>query len=339
MRLIPALLPGMPPRLTPQSLVVTVLLLAAPAWADIDIEGVVEVGAEADATSSGESYQQAKLKLRTEKKNDFRAFLRLEGESDEQGVRMEDAYIRRYLKNEKRLDVGLSKKRLGLEYYTDEDRRRTINRTLAYRRLEEFAYVGREMNIRLNKEEAEKGDWDYSASLGYSESNDTHLLGAVRIPYGEGWYLGSSLLLQLDRTDDARQFAWAHILSLQLDAGAHYLETETFVGLDPFNSHFEDFYGDGRNIYFAAGKALYAYRWDLEEGQALQPVAALTWLSHDLKTPRYATFSALAGVNYHFAEDFSLMLNLELVGVNSRLDLDKRTYNDSEATIAAKYFF
>ncbi len=305
----------------------------------LEIEGVIEVGGEATLTDRGETYQELKLKLKSAKKQQYRAYVRLEGESDENAIRMQEVFVRRYFQQD-RLDFGLSKKRLGREYHIDEDLRPTIRRTLVYRRLEEFAYVGRELSLRLFREEAEKGDQDFSLSLGYSESNDAHIIGHVRVPLGSSaWHLGSSLLLQLDRTDDAKQFAWLHVLSLDWQGEGQSFDTETFLGLDPYNSHFESLYGSGRKVHFGAMKSLWAKKWNFAEGLAGELVMSASALMYDLQEPGYLSYSLLSGWNQFFSKDFQLMLQCEAIANNSRLEHGRFTFNDSNVVLAAKYFF
>lgn len=305
----------------------------------LEIEGVIEVGGEATLTDRGETYQELKLKLKSPKRQQYRAYVRLEGESDENSVRMQEVFVRRYFQ-EDRLDFGLAKKRLGREYHLDEDLRPTIRRTLVYRRLEEFAYVGRELSLRLFREEAENGDKDFSLSLGYSESNDAHVIGHVRYPIGtSAWQLGTSLLMQLDRTDDAKQFAWLHVLSIDWQGEGQSFDTEAFLGLDPYNSHFESLYGSGRKVHFAAMKSLWAKKWNFAEGLAGELVMSASALLYDLKEPGFVSYSALTGWNQSFSNDFQLMLQVEAIANNSRLEHGRFTFNDSNLMLAAKYFF
>ena len=62
-------------------------------------------------------------------------------------------------------------------------------------------------------------------------------------------------------------------------------------------------------------------------------------VGHELRTPRYNSVQALVGTNYHFFEGFRFAVNIELIGTNSKIDLETRNYDDSNIRFETKLKF
>lgn len=307
----------------------------------VKIEGRVSVGFESEEFRNGRSYYDAEIEFETKRKQGTRAVTSFRAKSKDTAVVLEDAYIDHKIEDGESLYVGQTKKRLGLEYHKKDSERLTIERSPVYQKLEEFAFVGREMTIRWEQEpDLKAGERGYQASVGYSESIDANVILHTEQPFSGGDFsAGAWLLLQSDRIDAGRQLVYATILSLWTNLDDHRFQFELVGGKDPFMSEYERAFGDGKPVHFAAAKAQYGLGIKTAADNLLEPLVQTSVVTHDLETPGYNTIQLLIGFNYWMSDALRVAFNIEGIGTNSPLDLKTRAYNDSNARIEATYYF
>ncbi len=304
----------------------------------LKFEGRVSIGAKAEEFKNGESYYDAKLEFETKRRAGTRAVASFVGKSKNTNVVVEDTYLDHKFSDNDQVLFGQTKKRLGTEYMEADAERLTIQRSPIYRKLEEFAYVGREITARY--EHPASGDnLGYAFTLGYAESLDLNTTVQVTKPLGDHWYAGTWLLLQSDRIDAGRQIVYNQFLSLWTQQEAHRWQAELVYGKDPYESEFNKTFGDNRAVHYAGLKTQYGYRISTGKDDSFEPLIQLSAIAHDLKSPAYNTFQALVGCNWYLDPALRIALNIEGLGTNSKLDHDDREYKASNGRIEATYYF
>jgi hypothetical protein len=310
---------------------------------DVDLSGRLESGVELKELKHGESETKGKLKAKTERKAKARLVLEVDMSSLDKELELQEAYIDQRLGDKedgRSLEIGLGEKTLGLEYDLGDDDRLPIKRTLLYRKLETFAYVGHETTVRYRSEAAPHSrDVDLMLSLGYAESLDVDTILGLKQEFAPDWYWGTWAMVQSDKISSGRQMVWAFIGSLLWMESANRLELELASGQDPFESEFQKTFGDGKSRYFASAKALYGYFFDFGGDSGLQPYVSATTYRYDVELPRYDAVETLVGVNYKITKALQVDASVDVVGTNSKAEPSERTYNDSFANVEAKYVF
>lgn len=291
-------------------------------------EGRLSAGGAVTEFKNGESFYDMQIELASKRRQGHRAKLVLAGENDEPGVWIKEAFIDHKFANGEKLLFGQAKKRLGREYEDSHRERLTVKRSPLYRKLEEFAFVGHELSLRYFQDEA------WSISAGYSESIDADVILSLQ---GNGY--GTWLLAQSDRIDQGRQVVYAIMTSAWYRDGRLRAEAELAYGKDPFASEFEKAFGSGDSVHFAAFKAQSGYSIGLNHGDSLEPVVQSTYILHDDRTPKWTTLQLLIGLNYLIDKVLRISLDIEGLGSNSKLDLKRRAYDESNMHLEATYYF
>lgn len=307
-------------------------LLAA---GEIKFEGEVSSGVEIVEFKNGQSKTEAELKLETERTDGLKAALEFEVSNSDKDVRLEEIYIDKKMESGSKVILGVTKKILGLEYERSNKKRLPISRTLIYRKLETFAFVGKETTIRYESDTT--GETLFTVSAGYAASLDYNLMGLVKTDIGQNLSLLWTGLVQSDKITNGRQMVWATTFSLLLDSDSHLMEAELVGGQDPFESDFEKTFGEGRKVIFAGVKLLYGLK--LGDQGRYQPFVSYSNVRHDLDFIRYYSDEYLVGLEYKATKMFSVAGNLNLVSTNSRIDHDRRYWNDSSVALNAKLRF
>lgn len=320
-------------------------LISSLAFGDggVKYEGRLDAGFKSQGSRNGASDLDAKIKIKSKREEGTQAVIQLRGTYEERSAFLQEGYIDHKFDDDSRLEFGLNKKRFGVEYELSEDEHPLLKRSILYRKLETFGYVGRELIVRYAGATDENGDdAPFTLSAGYSESLDTHISGHYQWNLGgDGVKLGTWGLVQNDRIDANYQVGWIHGWALWERQERQHWEFEVMGGTDPFETEFEKTFGDKKKILFYGLKGMLARR--LGEGslqdRCWEPLVLVSVAVHDSRQPDYNSIQGLLGVNYHFHKDFMLGLQLEAVGTNSQLNKKKRTYDDSRSVFLARFFF
>lgn len=328
----------------PASLSLLILLTGhaheAKSQAKTSISGWVRVGTDYVYNDRfRESFYQAKVQFNVKVKGDLEAQIDVRGESDTHTMELREAIITADLGKAKGLDFGQGKKRFGLEFQKSKENLLTVERTLIYRRLEPFGFVGRDLNFRYYRN-ARPGDrrTGISFNLGYSEDHNTTLIGHwTRLRTLGSFALGASGLVQLDKIDGGSQTVWGFGAELIRDANAHHVEIETVVGQDPFQSEFEKLFG-GENVYFFGGKFLYGHRFKISGRliKAFEPVIVGSVWTPNIDVFELNTYELLAGINFYLAPELRVGLNGDLLLTRASTISNERTYAGSNVIVQAQ---
>jgi hypothetical protein len=308
-----------------------------------EFSGRVTTGFRVKELKHGEAETKGRVELETDRREKAKIEIEAEASSVDKKITLIEAYIDQKLGGDARLIVGYDKKLLGLEYELGDDERLPIYRTLIYRKLETFAYVGRESTVRYEQRvEPHSGDVAWTVSAGYGESLDADVMASVRREVARDWTIGAWTLLQSDKINRARQVVWATMLSTIYMPGDERFEAELAAGQDPFESEFQKTFGDGKNRYYGGWRLLYGQRLGAAPGAAegyWEPFAGLSGVRHDMSLPHFNTAELLLGVNYRFTKALVLGVDVNLVATQSKIDRDERTFNDSGGALELKYVF
>jgi hypothetical protein len=299
----------------------------------VKVEGEVKTGVEVLEFKNGKAVTEAQLKIETKRVDSVKAKIELEMDNLDRVVEMEEVFLDKKFSDEQKLVIGLTKKIIGLEYERSDNERMPLSRTLVYRKLETFAFVGRETTVRYISEDENKKAKFFKASLGYADSLDYNISSIFSLPVGGDLSVLWSGLVQSDKINKGRQLAWATAFSALYDSETMLLEAELFAGIDPYESEFEKAFGSGRTVHFGAAKFLAGMRLGGES--QYEPFLGYSNVRHDVEYVRYYSAEYLAGLNYYINKAFTLAANMSLVATNSRFDYSKFTWNDSSVEFSA----
>ncbi|MGH7599413.1 MAG: hypothetical protein ACREOI_23920 [bacterium] len=327
------------------AIIAALLLLASYAppacsQAKTTISGWVRVGTDYVYNDRfRESFYQAKVQFNVKVSGDLEAQIDVRGESDTHTMELREAILSADLGKAKGLDFGHGKKRFGLEFQKSKEHLLTAERTLIYRRLEPFGFVGRDVNFRYyrNARPADRRT-GISFNLGYSEDHNTTLIGHwTRLRTLGSFALGASGLLQLDKIDGGSQTVWGFGAELLRDADAHHVEIETIIGQDPFQSEFEKRLG-GENVYFFGGKFLYGHRFKTSRRllKAFEPVIVGSVWTPNIDAFELNTLELLAGMNFYLAPELRIALNGDLLLTRASTISNERSSAGSNVILQAQ---
>lgn len=298
------------------------------------IEGFIRSVVEAGPSES-ENFHEGRMTLLTPRKKGFRAELEFEVKTKEDTMEVLEVVLDKKLEDQLRWEFGYTQKRMGVEYEENRLERFVINRSLIYRRLEAFNYVGRESIFRVRRDSGDFSDWSLSAgvsesqngSLIYNWQNDLEFINAR---YGF-WLFGGS-----DKTDKKAQPVYAMTNSLWHRSSEGNWQLEWVAGLDPQQTEFELVYGDKEKVYFTGLHGLVDRQLWSDGDSSLRWQAASTVLLHDHRQSDYNSIGGMLGLRYLLG-DLRLSLNAEIIGTNTPLKPEKRTYDESNFGIELLY--
>ena len=135
-----------------------------------------------------------------------RVVVKLEARYFRDDVALEDAYVDHKVSDRLRLQLGVNKKRFGMEYEQSRRERLTPERSFFYRKLEELGIVGRQLNLRLLTEPIDGLLVDVTA--GTSGSRDGNALVRVARQHDSFGY-GYWGLFEQRRVDKHYITVWA----------------------------------------------------------------------------------------------------------------------------------
>jgi hypothetical protein len=279
-----------------------------------------------------ENFYRGKIQLNVDVDKNLEAQLDIRGESDTHEMELREAFLTVDLGKIKGLDIGQSKKQFGIEYQKSKEKLLTVERTLIYRYLEPFGFVGRDLNFRYyRKARSDVRRGGIAIGLGYSEDHNVTVVGhSTRLNTLGSFALGASALVQLDKISGGSQTVWALGGELLRDTEKHHVEIEAMIGQDPFESEFEKSFGDGKNVYFAGGKFLYGHYFSKSR---LEPVLVSSLLVPDLEAFDINTIEFLVGLNYYAVPSLRIGLNGDLLLATSTKNQDERTYAGSNVIL------
>lgn len=302
-------------------------------------EGFIRSILESESLRNGELWHEGRLTVKTRRKEGFRAALEIEVETKTDTLDVREVVFDLKFDDDRRLELGYTQKRLGVEYEEDRQARTTIERSLIYRRLELFTYVGRETILRYFKEDASGSFNDWSITAAVSEAQNGSLVGNWQTPVGGGAVrFGTWLMLGVDKIEGGNQAAAVAMNSFWKRDSESSWQIEWAFGLDPNQSEFEQVFDDDERVFFTGLTGLYTAPVWKEDEESISVTGGSTMLLHDHREPKYNSLGLMLGVGYEW-NDLRVSLNAELVGTSSPVEPEKRTYDDSRAALEAIYFF
>lgn len=282
-----------------------------------------------------ENFYRAKVQFNVKVDKNLEAQIDIRGESETHEMELREAFFTVDLGKAKGLDFGQNKKQFGLEFQKSKEKLLTAERTLLYRYLEPFGFVGRDVNLHYyRKARAGVRHSGFAFGLGYSEDHNITAVGhTTRLKALGSFALGASGLVQLDKIAGGSQTVWALGGEILRDTEKHHVELEAMFGQDPFASEFEKSFGDGQNVYFGGGKILYGHYFSKSR---LEPVVVSSLLVPDLETVDLNTIQLLVGLNYYANSALRIGLNSDLLLTTSAQNQDERTYVGSNVILQAQ---
>jgi len=306
-----------------------------PAWgqAKTTISGWLRAGVEYFYNERfRENFYRGKVQFNVKADKNLEAQIDIRGESDTHEMELREAFLTVDLGKAEALDFGQNEKRFGVEFQKPKEKLLTAERTLLYRYLEPFGFVGRDVNFRYYRKAKPDGRRrGISLGLGYSEDHNVTAVGhSTRLNTIGSFALGASGVVQIDKIAGGSQTAWALGGELLRDTEKHHVEIEAMIGQDPFESEFEKSFGDGKNVYFGGGKILYGHYFTKSR---LEPVVVSSLLVPDLDAFEVNTIEFLVGLNYYAASSLRIGLNGDLLLKTSAKNQDERTYAGSNVIL------
>lgn len=319
-------------------IVILFLLNPAPIYgqAKTTISGWLRTGTEYVYNNRfRENFYRAKVQFNVKVDKNLEAQIDIRGESDTHEMELREAFFTVDLGKAKGLDFGQNEKQFGLEFQKPKEKLLTAERTLLYRYLEPFGFVGRDVNLRYyRKARSDVRRGGIALGLGYSEDHNITAVGhSARLNALGSFALGASGLVQLDKIAGGSQTVWALGGEILRDTEKHHVEIEAMFGQDPFASEFEKSFGDGKNVYFVGGKILYGHYFTKSR---FEPVVVSSLLVPDLETFDLNTIELLVGLNYYANSALRIGLNSDLLLTTSAQNQDERTYAGSNVILQAQ---
>ena len=315
--------------------VVTVILLAgAPRLRaeDAKVDGTVATGLLVEGPRKGIFDNEFKIGVKTKRSHGVRGEGEIRGRSHNPEVKLRKAVIDYAGDDGFGVRIGIDKKVLGTEYEYGDRLRLSPERTMIYRKLETLAYVGHEMAARLRWENV--AGWDLAASLGYSDSRNTNMMGSVQRSECLGTMLcGVWGLSQLNRIEGTNQTGWATVWSLWNAPGETDPATyEVVVGKDAFETFYARFFGHEADVHFLGARGSWGLLGRGVDDDRLQPFVLLGVLWPDAKKSAVNALSGGFGIKF-VLDRFRIAAVVEAVAANSRVDLKERSYENSRAAL------
>ncbi len=304
----------------------------------LKIDGYVRSIFEAENFKNGEVFHEARLEFKTKRKLGLRADIELDFRTKTDDIQVNEALLDKKFDNDLRLKFGYDQKRFGLEYEESRLERPTIERSLIYRRMDLFNYTGRETLVILEKggDSDPNHKWSLAASL--SEAQNASLLGNYQSDIDPSFRYGFWFQAGTHRIQEGSQLAMAMMNSIWHRDSEKLWQAEWVVGLDPNQTEYESVFDDDERVYFNGINTLYGRHFYQNGGETVSGLVGLSGVSHDHRELRYNSLGGFLGIRYDL-DTLRIAFNVELVGTNSPIDLQKRTYNESAARLEALYSF
>ena len=278
---------------------------------------------------------QAELRIRTKRIQQTRATLKLEGRYFRDSLVVEDAYVDHKANKHLRFQLGVNKKKLGLEYEQSQRDRLTPTRSAFYQKLEQLGIVGRQMNLRARTKPTKHSRLD--VTVGTDGSRNANLLVYVareRSNLGYGFWG----LMERHRVNKGYLFIWAHAASLWYISDQYRGIVELLGGIDSFETELRRTLGADRRVYFLGPKFELATTIQASKRLKLEPHLQSSVMFHDLRNTRYNTLQILVGMNLYFRA-IVVSLNGEYLGESERQSPHARTAQWPNFYVEAKHYF
>lgn len=279
---------------------------------DVDVSGTIAAGYEVDDNPEPEA--EAEVELETERHGGLRGVIQVEGRYFQGHVFVEDAYLDHKISERLRLQLGVNKKRLGLEYEQGRRERLTPERSLVYQRLEELGIVGRQLNLRVLTEPREDLEVDVTAGTG--GNRDVNALVHVG---GRAGNLGLGVwgLVELRRVDHGYMTIWASAASMWIHTPRYRAELELLSGIEPVETELERLVGASRRVRFVGSKAEVAVRLPVSSALVIEPLVQSSAIARDAGDLGASTLQLLGGVNLRHGRAV-LALAIDVVSESGR---------------------
>lgn len=181
----------------------------------VGVSGVVASSFEARSRTGPEL--EAELRFKTKRVQGLRAVVKFEGQYFRDSVELEDGYLDYKYDESLRIQLGVNKKRVGLEYEQGRRRRVSPERSFLYQKLETIGVVGRQLNLRVLTKP--RRGLVVDGTLGTNGSRDLNALIHIAQSHGALGY-GTWGLLERHRVDKGHLAVWAQAASVGILAQA-----------------------------------------------------------------------------------------------------------------------
>lgn len=307
---------------------------------DVEFSGRLNVEFQAkEAFRIAESEEEGVLQFKTKRYESTRAVLEMRGSTQSQNIFFREAFIdHKFKKSGDRIRIGRDKKRFGLEFERPMRDRIALVRGPIYRKMEAFAFVGRDLNFTYRWGDDEDYSKDHFRLAYHSAGGVAHGLifhwrtGTEKFQYSQ-W----TLLQASENGGQKVESAWGHISSIWWESNKWRGSAEIVLGKDPLETVFQKNLGNSKNILFAGAKAEFSVfigKWE--------PILQANFIMHDMDRPSFQTFQGLGGFRYYFTERFRLGLNIEYLtsaatfGVTRFFEI---TDTQTNGLLTARFFF
>lgn len=119
----------------------------------VQVDGVVKSSYEIGDRVGPEAEIEIEIEIESKRVEKTRAVVKIEGRYFREALFMEDGYLDHKVSKRLKFQLGINKKRLGMEYEQSSRARLTPNRSFIYQELEERGLVGRQLNFRRRYDE------------------------------------------------------------------------------------------------------------------------------------------------------------------------------------------
>ncbi len=280
---------------------------------------------------------KAKLRLRTRREKKLRSTLQLQGQYFRNDVSVKDIYVDYKFSNSYRLEFGVNKKVLGLEYEESSRERLSPKRSLLYSKMEVLGLVGRQLNLRLQTKPTEHVHADIT--LGTDGNYNSNLAGKLLYRKGN-WGLGSWGLFELHNITKPRLVMpiWSTVASVWYQSTDNRMALEVFGGVDSFASEIMLLHGNGEQKHFAGGKLEFGHTFAWADDIHVEPFGQVSLLWDTVSSPERYSVQAVLG-SHLYLSGFRVSGFVDLVRRTDRSEAHRRSNDRPNAYVSGTYFF
>lgn len=299
----------------------------------VRFSGVVASSYEARARTGPEA--DVEIRLKTRRVDGVRAVAKIEARYFRDSVELEDGYLDYRLSDRLKIQLGLNKKRLGLEYEQSRRERVAPERSEVYQKLEVLGIVGRQLNLRVVGQP--RPDVEVAAAVGTNGSRDVNATVHARRSHGPLGY-GAWGLVEAHRVDKGYILVWAQVASVWLMNQRSRVVLEVLAGVDSERTSLTRMVGTTRRTHFAAPKLELARRFGVAHRVAVEPFVQAAWIVHDVGDTGDNTVQVVGGLNTH-VRGIVLAVTATFLNEADRADPTRRVTRWPNVYVEAKHHF
>ncbi|MBN2527290.1 MAG: hypothetical protein JXR76_12920 [Deltaproteobacteria bacterium] len=302
------------------------------------VKGNVEVGVDVENKNNTKVDVEAELKFKSKRAAGLQAEVEAKASGVDRDAHLEDVLVDYRFSKKLHINLGYSKKILGLEYEQGKQTRLSIHRSSMYRKMESLGLVGRQINLRLEAKLGKKKKRLFlSAALGGDNSRDYNLQFSIKKRFRD-LGVGVWTLLEQHRIDKDFMTVYAEVASAWYETDAGKVTLEVIHGVDAIRTEYLSLLKKDRTVHFLCPKMDMAKFITLGKETALVPFVQAGMVFDDLDNAADNSLLFAAGTRFQW-HGLRIGLNVEAIGVKDPTKKNHRDFHRRSFYGQVIYFF